>query len=116
MDPIATLETGFGYWNPLAWLIAFVVAGIIAWVIWSAGEKGYRKGTEQVKPFLSGNAEPAKGDVHLRAGNLYWGFTEALSGYYERIVPLHSGILNDYILWYLGVTALLMVAVIGVGI
>ena len=110
---IDTLYTGFGSWNPLLWFVAFVIAIILAWLIWRRGESGYNKDTQQTKPFISGNAEPDKGDVHVRGGNMYWGFTNALEGYYERMVPLHSGILTDYILWFLGVMALVMVIVLG---
>jgi hypothetical protein len=106
-----TLETGTGFWSPVLWIVAFVIALIIAYIIWALGESSYRKDTRQVKPYLSGNPEPAKGDVHVRAGNLYWGFTEALKGYYSRVVPLHTGILNDYVLWFLAVMALVLVIV-----
>ncbi|ADN36333.1 membrane bound hydrogenase subunit MbhI [Methanolacinia petrolearia DSM 11571] len=115
MAAIETLYTGFGSWNPLIWLAAFIIAIIIAWLIWSRGESDYNKGTEQTKPFISGNAEPEKSEVHVRGGNMYWGFTKALEGYYDKIVPLHSGILTDYILWFLGVIALVMVIVLGGG-
>ncbi len=111
MADIITLQTGAGFWNPVVWIIAFFIAMVIAWLIWITGEKDYRKGTPQTKSFLSGNEEPEKAEVHLRAGNLYWGFTEALQGYYSRLVPLHSGILNDYLLWFLGVMAIAIVVV-----
>jgi hypothetical protein len=106
-----TLETGTGFWDPIVWIIVFIVAFLIALAIWLLGEKGYRPGTQQVKPYLSGNVEPEKADVHMRAGNLYWGFTEAMKGYYSRLVPLHTGMLNDYVLWFLGVMALVFVIV-----
>ena len=106
-----TLETGTGFWDPIVWIIVFIVAFLIALAIWLLGEKGYRPGTQQVKPYLSGNVEPEKADVHMRAGNLYWGFTEAMKGYYSRLVPLHTGVLNDYVLWFLGVMALVFVIV-----
>ena len=109
-----TLVTGFGSWNPFFWILAFVIALIIGWLIWKKGEPSYTKNTEQVKPYLSGNKEPSKGEVHVRSGNMYWGFTEALKGYYEFLVPLHTGILTDYILWFLGVVAVMLILVAGV--
>ncbi|KQC08664.1 MAG: hydrogenase [Methanolinea sp. SDB] len=112
MDLIASLYTGSGYWNPLVWLIAIVVVVVIIYLIWSRGESGYKKGTLQTTPFISGNPEPEKSGVHIPGGNLYWGYTEALKGYYSRLVPLHTGSLNDYLLWYLGVTAIIMVLVV----
>ncbi|WP_174719421.1 hydrogenase [Methanoculleus taiwanensis] len=112
MDIAATLTTGFGFWNPLIWLAVLVVALVIAYIIWVYGESSYKPGTEQTKPYLSGNREPAaKRDVHLGGGHLYWGFTEALSGYYDRIVPLHTGVLTDYLLWFFGIAAALIIIV-----
>ncbi|WOF16364.1 hydrogenase [Methanoplanus sp. FWC-SCC4] len=110
-----SLYTGFGSWNPLAWIVAFIISLLIAWLIWKLGESDYHKDTEQIKPYLSGNAEPEKGDVHVRAGNMYWGFTEALKGYYDILIPLHTGILTDYMIWFLCVIAIVMVIVIGGG-
>lgn len=112
MEPAATLLTGSGSWNPLAWILGLAVTMIIAWLIYSLGEKDYKAGTAQAEPFISGNPEPEKGMVHVRAGNLYWGYLEALKGYYDRLVPLHTGNLHDYILWYLGITALFVVLVV----
>jgi len=112
MDLTSTLITGGGSWNPLAWILGIVVAAIIAWLIYSVGEKGYKPGTAQTEPFISGTPEPEKGMVHVRSGNLYWGYLEALKGYYARLVPLHTGDLHDYVLWYLGITALFLVLVV----
>jgi hypothetical protein len=116
MDATVTLITGTGFWNPLFWVAAFIIAFIIAALIWMRGEKDYRKGTEQTTPFLSGNLAPEEEEqVHVSGGNLYWGFTEALAGYYSRLIPLHTGILNDYLMWFLGVMAatLVIIGVIG---
>lgn len=111
MDYIVTLQTGTGFWNPIAWSIAFIVAIVIVLVIWLRGEKGHREGTAQRTPYLSGNAPPSNRELHVPGGSLYWGFTEALSGYYSRLVPLHSGIINDYVMWFLGVMAFLLIIV-----
>ncbi|PJB21233.1 MAG: hydrogenase, partial [Euryarchaeota archaeon CG_4_9_14_3_um_filter_38_12] len=66
------------------------------------------------KPFLSGNPEPEKENVHIRAGNLFWGFTEALKDYYTPAVKEHTGIVNDYVYWFVIVLAVLFI-IIGVG-
>ena len=108
---IESLSTGTGFWNPLAWLIAVVVAAVIVYLIRHRGEPGYKKGTIQTVPFISGNPEPDKEMVHVRASNLYWGYLDALKGYYDLIVPAHTGVLNDYVLWYLGIMGALFVVV-----
>jgi len=53
--------------------------------------------------------------VHVRAGNLYWGFLDAMEGYYSSIVSLHTGDLHDYVLWYLGVSSLFLIVVVIIG-
>ena len=108
MDILWTLRTGSGAWNPLLWLVAFAVACGAAWLIRSFGRKDFREGV-QAEPFISGNKEPEDGGGHIPASNLYWGFLESLKGYYGRIVPLHTGILTDYVAWLLGVMALMLV-------
>ena len=107
-----TLSSGFGSWNPVFWILAFVIIFIIGWIIWARGEKTYNKGKDATGPYLSGNAEPPKGDVHIRAGNMYWGYTDALSGYYSVIKPFHTGNTSDYFLAYLFVTAVILVVVV----
>lgn len=112
MDLVTTLSTGSGFWNPVLWLVALIITIIIAYLIWARGEESYKAGTEQVKPFISGNPEQGKGAVHIRGGNLYWGFTDALQGYYRQMIPLHTGILTDYLLWILWVTVVLCFLVV----
>ena len=110
--PDFTLFTGSGFWNPIFWFVSIVVALILIYIIYAFGEKGYKRGTEQVKPFISGNPEPAKGAVHVRAGNLYWGYMDALRVYYRNLIPLHTGIMTDYLLWMFGLTAILLILVV----
>ena len=105
------LETFGGYWSPLVWILAFVVAFLIAYIVWGLGEKKHKKG-EQAKPFISGVDEPSKEEVFIQGGNVYWGFTEALKGYYSAVKRMHTGILNDYVLWFIGVAAILFIVII----
>ncbi len=107
MDVTTTLETGYGAWSPLVWLAAFAVTMVIALLIRSTGESRYKKDSNQTKPFISGNEAPQDA-YHIRAGNLYWGYLEALKGYYQKLVPLHTGIMTDYVLWMFGVVAIML--------
>ena len=109
---MSTLSTGFGFWDPVIWLVVLAVALIISFLVIFCGRKDYDKNSEQTKPYLSGNDEPSAADTHVRGGNLYFGFTEALKGYYKRLIPLHTGILNDYIGWFLIGLVVIFVVVI----
>ena len=55
--------------------------------------------------------EPSKEEVHVRAGNIYWGFIEALKGYYDTMKRMHTGIINDYIAWFVGISAIIFIAI-----
>lgn len=107
MDTSQTLLTGYGAWNPLLWVVAFAVLLVVALLIRSRGRKDYREDSG-LKPFISGNEEPAAGGSHIPASNMYWGFLESLKGYYARVVPLHTGVPTDYVAWVLGVMAVMV--------
>jgi hypothetical protein len=81
---------------------------VLTLVIRSFGEKGYKRDTDQVKPFFSGNEMPTEEAMHIRGDNLYWGFVEALKGYYQRLIPAHNGVPTDYVLWFFGVLAVVL--------
>jgi hypothetical protein len=102
-----TIETGSGFWNPVVWVIAMVVAFLLMYTLRGFGQKSYKKDTEQVKSFLSGNPEYPKEQMHIKASNLYWGFTTTLHGFYTILKRMHSGNASDYVLWFVIVLAFL---------
>jgi len=110
-----SLDTFGGFWSPLVWLLAFIVTFLIGYILWGLGEKQHKTG-EQLKPFISGLAEGSKEDVHVKGGNIYWGFTESLKEYYKYATKMHTGILNDYILWFIGIAAIFFMVVIIPGV
>ena len=105
---LETLVTGSGFWHPLLWLVALALALVVTLILRSLGQAGYQRGTEQTKPFLSG--QPEKEKEHLRAGNIYWGFLEALKGYYRPLQAGHTGVVTDYLAWF--VASLVVVTVV----
>lgn len=108
-----TLETGSGFWNPLIWVLILFIAFLLFYGIRGFGKSIYKKDTEQTKAFLSGNKEPAPEDMHVKASNLYWGFTTSMKSLYKGLRKMHTGNLSDYLLWFIIVLAVLFV-VIGV--
>jgi hypothetical protein len=104
-------ETGYTFWNPTIWIIVFVVMLIIVYFFRRRGQKAYKKDTDQARIFLCGEEVPEAEDRHIRVGNIYWGFFETLKEYYDQILRPHTGIINDYILWFVavaGVSALIL--------
>jgi hypothetical protein len=114
MMRVSTIITGSGFWNPLIWVIAIIVALIIVYIIRRFGRKDYKKYTLQTKPFLSGNVAERVERLYVKGGNIYWGFTEAFKDYYERMKRIHTGDARDYVLWFLIGMTIFFAVVIGV--
>ena len=104
-----TFETGSGFWNPVVWIIAIVVAFLLMYILRGFGKKEYKKDTEQVKSFLSGMPEYPKDKMHVKSSNLYWGFTESLKGFYYLLKKMHSGNASDYVLWFVIILAIFLI-------
>jgi amino acid transporter len=100
------LESGYDFWNPLIWIIAFLVVMVIVYLFRMRGQKKYKKDTDQARIFLCGEEVPEAGERHIKVGNIYWGFFETLKEYYNHILRPHTGIVNDFVLWLVAITAL----------
>jgi amino acid transporter len=107
---------GLPYWNPLIWILGFAVLIALVYFLRSRGQKKYKKGTAQTEVFLSGEEPPEEEERHIKAHNIYWGFFETLKGYYERNMREHTGIVNDYIIWFVALVALTAVILFVVGV
>jgi len=97
---------GYSLWNPVIWLIVFVIMAVVVYLFRSRGQEQYKRDTEQTRVFLSGEEVPGAEKVNIRAHNIYWGFFETLKKYYMVLVKPHTGIINDYVTWLVLVTAL----------
>jgi hypothetical protein len=104
-----TLESGSGFWNPLIWILIVFIAFLLFYGIRGFGKNIHKKGTEQTKAFLSGNKESAPEDMHVKASNLYWGFTTSMKALYAGLRKMHTGNTSDYILWFVVVLAVLFI-------
>jgi len=100
------LESGYEFWNPIIWLITFAVVMGIVYFFRKRGEAKYKKGEDQTQIFLCGEEVPVAEQRQVRGGNVYWGFFETLREYYDGIVRLHTGIVNDYVVWFVAVVAI----------
>ena len=103
---LKTLETGSGIWNPLIWILAIVIALLLAYTIRSFGKKGYKEKTGQTQAFLSGNPEYEKEKMHVAGKNLYWGFTETMKNIYNLIEKMHTGNTSAFVLWFVIILAI----------
>jgi len=108
-------EFGYAFWNPIVWVIAFLVIVALAFYFRSRGQKQYKKDTAQTKIFLAGEEVPEPEQRHVRANNVYWGFFEALKGYYNGVMRPHTGIINDFILWFIILVAIGAIVLLAAG-
>ena len=104
---MASLST----WSPIVLVVAFLILAAVAYFFRSRGEARYKEGTAQTQIFLAGEEAPEPDKRHIRAHNMYWGFFQALKRYYETTMNAHTGIINDYIIWFTSVVAITAVIV-----
>jgi len=103
-----------GFWNPLAWIVAIVIAFLIVYIIRGRGNKDFKEKTEQTKVFLSGNPEAEKEQMHVKASNVYWGFLETLKWLYKGLDKMHNGNVSDYVLWFVIILAIALLFIGGI--
>jgi len=113
---MSILESGLAFWNPIIWIFVFIIALALAYYFRSRGQKKYKKGTAQTEIFLSGEEPPEAEERHVKAHNIYWGFFETLKGYYKENMRAHTGIVNDYVIWFVALIALTAVILFVVGL
>ena len=111
-----TLDTGSGLWNPLIWGVALLIALLIGYAIRSFGNQSYKPKSSQTQAFLSGNPEGSKEDMHVKASNVYWGFTETMKWLYNALNKMHNGNIGDYMLWFVIVLAIAFMLILTVGV
>ena len=103
---MSVISYGYAVWAPLIWVVALVVIGIMVLFWRNRGQKGYKKETAQTDIFLSGAKVPSEEERHVKADNIYWGFFESLKDLYGAMMKPHTGIVNDYLLWFVAVSAI----------
>ena len=106
---LETLQTDFGFWNPLIWVLAFVICFLVIYILRGFGRSDYKQNTEQTKVFLSGNPEGEKENLHIKGSNVYWGFTESLKWVYKLLDKMHTGNVSDYVLWFVIILGILFI-------
>lgn len=113
VENIQVAPAAFSFWNPLTWLVLFVVVFAAVAIVILTGKKSrgaVLETTENVDgkyaTFFGGEASPFS---HVSGSDLFWGFKKDWKGYFSFMDNLHSGIVNDYALWV--VVALAIVTV-----
>jgi len=107
-----TLFSGQGGWNALVFLVVFIVMFILGYLLRLVlGNKGTTPKNEGAKPYLFGNPTEIGGvPIVVSGSNVYWGFIRALKRYYRPMEKMHSGLINEYVFWFMGTIGLVMLA------
>lgn len=113
VENIQVAPAAFSFWNPLTWLVLFVVVFAAVAIVILTGKKSRGAVLETAEnvdgkyaTFFGGEASPFS---HVSGSDLFWGFKKDWKGYFSFMDNLHSGIVNDYALWV--VVALAIVTV-----
>ena len=95
--------TAIGAWQPISWLILFVVVLAALFLCSLMGRSNRASGAESdSKHAVFFGGEQAEYS-HISGGDLFWGFKHNLRHYLGFMSRVHTGVTNDYVLW--GVTA-----------
>lgn len=98
------------FWSPIIFVLVLLLTTLVAYLIYSMGNSDYNKTGEKGTPFISGNRPPSDlSKIHVAGDNVFWGFMEALKGYFDPVVKGHTGKVNDYIYWIVITLAVVLV-------
>ena len=99
-----------GAWDPLSWLILFVVmlAAVFLCYLLGKGSNGAVTCEADSKHAVFFGGEKAEYS-HISGGDLFWGFKHNLRGYLNFASRVHTGVTNDYVLWSLTAVAVIIV-------
>lgn len=105
---LAILETGKGFWEPITFIAFALLVCVAILIIRSFGKKDFAYSKDKTRAFFSGNLVDESNRV--KASDYFWGFFEAMKHYYNLTIRIHSGIINDYVLWFIIIASFLLIA------
>ena len=93
-----------GYWDPVAWLVLFVVMMAAVALVALSGSRAAgavrRENVVSADPkydtFFGGEASEHS---HVGGSDLFWGMRHNLRSYFKVLDHMHNGLVNDYALW-----------------
>ncbi len=102
----------FSYWDPMLWLVLFVIimAAVLLVILLGRGRKRIRSAaseevSDKYAPFFGGEKSVPS---HAGGSDLFWGFKHEFKGYFRFMDRMHSGKVSDYTLWVVVATALVI--------
>ncbi len=94
----------FSFWNPVTWLVLFVIVLLAVFVVMMTGESDRgrvlaNKGEEADGKFATFFSGEKSLPSHVGGSDLFWGFKKDFKKYFKVVQGIHSGIVNDYVLY-----------------
>jgi len=94
----------FSYWNPILWLVLFVVMLVAVFFVILTGRNTRGRVLEETGAPADGKyATYFSGEKsmpsHVGGSDLFWGFKHDWKSYFTVMQGAHSGVVNDYALW-----------------
>lgn len=110
-EPLAAVKYAFaGAWNPVFWLVLFVIVllGVGLAMLMGKGDRGATTAVTDDKhdTFFGGEKNTYS---QVGGGDLFWGFKYNFRHYLSFMSNAHSGITNDYVTWGIVDLALIIV-------
>ena len=102
----------FSYWDPVVWLILFVVVLAAVFIVMLTGKPSRGRVLKNTEEEVDGKYATFFGGEksirsHVSGSDLFWGFKYDWKNYFSVIQNMHSGVVNDYNLWIVSATALI---------
>ncbi len=114
VNDIRIAPARFSYWNPIMWLVLFVIILLAFFLVMLLGKSGRGKVSSAPAGFVDGKYATFFGGEastfsHVSGSDLFWGFRKNLKGYYDYMLGQHSGVVSDYALWVVASLAFVIV-------
>ncbi|MFA9397803.1 MAG: proton-conducting transporter membrane subunit [Clostridiaceae bacterium] len=90
-----------GYWDPISWLVLFVILLIGLIIFFAFGYKPKKSAPVDLldtkyESFTGGEKQDYS---HLGGNDMFWGMKQDFGKYFNFLKTAHSGVVNDYVLW-----------------
>ena len=108
--------TGFSAWNPVLWLILFVIVLAAICIVILTGKNARGRVLENTANEVDGKYATFFGGEksehsHVGGSDLFWGFKKNFKGYFKFMNNMHNGNLNDYSIWTVAATAVAIIVI-----
>ncbi len=111
-----TIEVAeFSFWNPVLWLLLFIIIFVAVFIVIITGQNTRgpvleAKTSEEVDgkyaTFFGGEKSEHS---HVSGSDLFWGFKKNFKGYFKFMDKAHDGNLNNYAIWTVVATAIVVI-------